>query len=60
MAMVAWGDCWTAGDAGPPVVYRHRACGQITHVEPQCAVCGEILQSGDVDVEAGPGLAAAS
>jgi len=35
MAMVAWGDRWTAGEAGPPVLYRHRACGQITHVEPR-------------------------
>ena len=57
MAMVAWGDRWTAGDAGPPVLYRHRACGQITHAEPHCAACGEILHSGDVDVEPGPGLA---
>ena len=29
MAMVGWGDRWTAGDAGPPILYRHRACGQI-------------------------------
>ena len=34
MAMVAWGDRWTAGEAGPPVLYRHRACGSIAHVEP--------------------------
>jgi hypothetical protein len=54
MAMVAWSDRWTAGDAGPPVLYRH-SCGKITHVEPHCAACGEILRSGDVD-EPGPGL----
>ena len=30
MAMAAWGDRWTAGDAGPPVLRRHRTCGQIT------------------------------
>jgi len=59
MAMVAWGDRWTAGDAGPPVLYRHRACGRITHVEPRCAACGA-GRSGDVDLEPGPGLAAAS
>ena len=57
MAMVAWGDRWTAGDAGPPALYRHRACGEITHVEPHCAACGEILHSTDVDVEPGPGFA---
>lgn len=59
MALVAWGDRWTAGDAGPPILYRHRTCGQITHVEPHCAACGEILRSRDVDVEPGPGLTAA-
>jgi DNA-binding HxlR family transcriptional regulator len=57
MAMVAWGDRWTAGAAGPPILYRHRRCGQITHVDPRCAVCGEPLHAADVDVEPGPGLA---
>ena len=50
MAMVAWGDRWTAGNAGPPVLYRHRACGRIAHVEPHCSACGEPMRSGDVDV----------
>jgi DNA-binding HxlR family transcriptional regulator len=59
MAMVAWGDRWTAGDAGPPILYRHKECGQITHVEPHCAACGETLRSGDVELEPGPGLLAA-
>ena len=27
MVMVRWGDRWTAGAAGPPVLYRHHACG---------------------------------
>ena len=54
MAMVAWGDRWTAGEAGPPVLYRHHACGAIAHVEPTCAVCGEPMRSTDIDVP-GPG-----
>lgn len=60
MAMVSWGDRWTAGDAGPPVLYRHRACGEIAHVEPHCSVCGEVMHSGDVEVELGPGSPAAA
>ncbi len=60
MAMVAWGDRWTAGDAGPPVLYRHHACGQIAHVEPRCSVCGEPMRSTDIDVLPGPGLATES
>ena len=58
MAMVRWGDRWTAGEAGPPALYRHRACGEITHVEPHCAVCGDVMRSGDVDVEPAPGFPA--
>lgn len=59
MSMVRFGDRWTAGDAGPPVLYRHRACGEIAHVEPTCSACGEELHATDVDVVPGPGLAAA-
>ena len=29
MVMAQWGDRWTAGDAGPPVLRRHRACGEV-------------------------------
>ena len=58
MAMAAWGDRWTAGDAGPPALRRHRACGEITQIEMHCSVCGELLSSADIDVEAGPGATA--
>lgn len=59
LAITAWGDRWTAGDAGPPVLLRHRTCGELTHAELRCARCGEPLHADDVDVEAGPGLAPA-
>jgi DNA-binding HxlR family transcriptional regulator len=55
MAMAAWGDRWTAGEAGPPALRRHRACGELTGVELRCTACGEVLHATDVDVEAGPG-----
>src|SRR5437899_1566853 len=41
MVMVRWGDRWTADEAGPPLLYRHHACGEISHVEPHCAICGQ-------------------
>ena len=56
MAMVAWGDRWTAGDAGPPVLYRHHVCGEIALPEPHCSACGEAIHSTDVDVLPGPGF----
>ena len=59
LAITAWGDRWTAGTAGPPVLLRHRTCGELTHAELRCARCGEPLHAGDVDVEAGPGAAPA-
>lgn len=57
MVMVAWGDRWADGGAGPPVLYRHRACGEIGHVELRCTHCGSTMRAGDVDVLKGPGAA---
>ena len=37
MVMVGWGDKWLAGDAGPPVLYRHHACGEIGRVDLRCS-----------------------
>ena len=55
LAIAAWGDRWTAGDAGPPALFRHRSCGQLTHAELRCAHCGEPLHATEVDVAPGPG-----
>jgi DNA-binding HxlR family transcriptional regulator len=57
LVMVRWGDRWTAGEAGPPVLYRHHACGEISHVEPRCSVCDAPMHATDVDVLPGPGAA---
>ena len=56
MSMVAWGDRWTADEAGPPILYRHRACGSDHARRTALRGCGEVLHSTDVDVEPGPGL----
>ena len=58
MAITAWGDRWTAGEAGPPVLLRHRTCGHLTHAEVRCAQCGEELHAGDIGFELGPGAEA--
>ena len=57
MVMVGWGDRWLAGPPGPPVLYRHHACGQISHVDLRCAHCGEPMHASDIDVLPGPGAA---
>jgi DNA-binding HxlR family transcriptional regulator len=58
LVMVRWGDRWLAGQAGPPVLYRHHACGQISHVELNCSVCGKPMPATSIDVLPGPGAAA--
>ncbi|HEY3872660.1 MAG TPA: helix-turn-helix domain-containing protein [Actinocrinis sp.] len=58
LVMVRWGDRWLAGEPGPPVLYRHRACGQISHVELHCSVCDQPMHAGDIDVLPGPGAEA--
>ena len=57
MVMVGWGDKWLAGEAGPPVLYRHHACGEISSVDLHCSHCGEPMHAGDIDPL--PGLGAA-
>jgi hypothetical protein len=58
MAMAGWTDKWLAGDAGLPVLYRHHACGEVSHVDPRCAHCGEPTYAGDVELLPGSGAAA--
>lgn len=58
MVMAGWGDKWLAGEAGPPVLYRHHACGEVSGVELRCARCGEPMHATDVDLLPGPGAAA--
>jgi len=58
MALVAWGDRWTAQD-GPPVLFSHRTCGHDTVATVVCSACSAPLARGDVDVRPGPGLSLA-
>jgi DNA-binding HxlR family transcriptional regulator len=60
LVMTAWGDRWTAGSDGPPVLYRHARCGEISHVELHCSACKAPMRASDISVEAGPGSRAAS
>jgi DNA-binding HxlR family transcriptional regulator len=55
LVMVRWGDRFLAGEAGPPVLYRHHACGEISHVELHCSVCDKPMRATDIDLLPGPG-----
>jgi DNA-binding HxlR family transcriptional regulator len=55
VALVQWGDKYTAGEAGPPIVHVHTACGHPAHPELHCSACGETIKPGDLRVVPGPG-----
>jgi len=58
MSLATWGDTWLDEGAGPPVVYQHKGCGQITKPVLVCSECGEPITARDVIPMAGPGLLA--
>ena len=55
MAIVGWGDRHYAGEAGPPVLNRHKACGCDFHAVMTCSECGEAVGPRDVQSRPGPG-----
>jgi DNA-binding HxlR family transcriptional regulator len=58
VALKTWGDRWAADEAGPPLLFRHDACGTVADPVPTCAGCGQRLTAADVTPLAGPGAAA--
>jgi DNA-binding HxlR family transcriptional regulator len=50
MAIVHWGDEHYAGETGPPLIHRHRACGHDFHPVMTCSECGEPIGARDVEV----------
>src|SRR5437764_1089866 len=43
LVLMAWGDRWVSKQSGPPMVIRHKACGQKTKAQITCSSCGEAL-----------------
>ena len=50
MSIVRWGDAHYAGEAGPPLVHRHKACGHDFSPVMTCSECGEAIGARDVEV----------
>lgn len=55
LALMAWGDKWYAGPAGPPAKVRHDACGHIATPVMTCDACKEPLTVADTTQLPGPG-----
>lgn len=58
VTLMRWGDTHLAGPEGPPIVLRHRRCGQAADPRLICGECGEEITAHDVTPEPGPGFAA--
>ena len=59
IALMQWGDKYTAGDAGPPVLLVHETCGHRTEPRFVCSHCGEPIEAREMRPEPGPGLRSA-
>jgi DNA-binding HxlR family transcriptional regulator len=55
MGIVHWGDIHMAGEAGRPLLHRHRLCGCQFDPVMVCSECREPLTARDVMVNPGPG-----
>ena len=55
MSIVHWGDVYTAGKAGRPMLHEHVACGHRFDPVLTCSVCGEAVDPKAVRVSRGPG-----
>jgi len=53
VALMQWGDRYAAGPAGPPVLLRHRDCGEPVRLQMSCRA-GHVLESAR-EVTPGPG-----
>ncbi|MDT5183891.1 MAG: hypothetical protein QOJ20_2131 [Mycobacterium sp.] len=55
VALMQWGDRWTADDSGPAVQLLHRDCGQPVIAELTCGAGHVALGARDVAAVPGPG-----
>ncbi len=55
LALLAWGDRYTAGPEGAPLETVHDDCGHVFHMVPTCSACGEEIDPRHVHSRPGPG-----
>ena len=53
-SLMAWGDRWNAGEAGPPLLLVH-ACGKAGTLRATCDQCGEPMSLANIQPVPGPG-----
>jgi len=55
LALLRWGDRYTAGRSGPPVESVHTECDHVFEMVPTCSHCGEEIEPSAVGARLGPG-----
>src|SRR3954447_13621665 len=51
LALLSWGDRWTAKKAGPPMLVRHKSCRNTVDAQVTCSDCGKPLKADEVWLE---------
>lgn len=59
IALLNWGDKYSAGPEGPPRLIVHKDCGGVVSERGICESCGKLLHARDARQVAGPGFEAA-
>jgi DNA-binding HxlR family transcriptional regulator len=57
VSLLRWGDRWTAGEQGPPLVLEHRSCGHDITPIMVCPYCREEVTARSIRSHPGPGAA---
>jgi DNA-binding HxlR family transcriptional regulator len=55
LALLRWGDAYTADAAGPPLETVHAECDHAFHMVPTCSHCGGEVEAANVRSRPGPG-----
>ncbi|TCJ28321.1 winged helix-turn-helix transcriptional regulator [Nocardioides jejuensis] len=56
LALQQFGDKWLVGEEGPPLLWRHLGCGELSSPVVCCDRCGEQVAPGDAVPVKGPGF----
>jgi DNA-binding HxlR family transcriptional regulator len=59
IALQSWGDRYSSGPEGPPMLIVHKECGGQVSDRGTCERCGELLHARDARAKPGPGFEAA-
>ncbi|ALG15032.1 transcriptional regulator [Kibdelosporangium phytohabitans] len=58
VTLMRWGDKYLADPGGPPILFRHKECGQVADSYVACVECGGEIAYHTVTPEPGPSYAA--